>query len=131
MTAAWTTDELDRIGAADELHIASRRTDGTLRRPLPIWVTRVSDELYIRSWRGTDGSWYRAAQTSGEAHVNAGGVERDVVLEPIDSDAIDDAIDAAYRDKYSRYPSYVEPMISDQARATTLRLVPRTSQDVA
>ena len=28
----WTVDGLDRIGAADELQIASARRDGTLRR---------------------------------------------------------------------------------------------------
>ncbi|HEY5855719.1 MAG TPA: hypothetical protein VIW24_17145 [Aldersonia sp.] len=30
----WKTDELDRIGAATELRISSRRTDGSLRRPV-------------------------------------------------------------------------------------------------
>jgi len=38
---AWTTDELDRIGAAEELEIAARRRDGTLRPTVPIWVVRV------------------------------------------------------------------------------------------
>jgi hypothetical protein len=27
---AWTNEELDRIGAADELEVASLRADGTL-----------------------------------------------------------------------------------------------------
>ena len=44
---SWTTDELDRIGDAEELHIAPRRKDGTLRRAVPIWVVRVGDELYV------------------------------------------------------------------------------------
>lgn len=38
---------------------------------------------------------------------------------------VNDAIDAAYRTKYGRYASYVRPMISPEARATTLKLVPR------
>jgi hypothetical protein len=38
---AWTTDELDRIDAADELEIASVRSDGTLRAPTTIWVVRL------------------------------------------------------------------------------------------
>jgi hypothetical protein len=50
MTAAnWTTDELDRIGRAEELQIAPERRDGSLRRPLPIWVVRVGDDLFVRS----------------------------------------------------------------------------------
>ena len=32
----WTTDELDRIGGADELHIAPLGKHGALRRPTPI-----------------------------------------------------------------------------------------------
>jgi hypothetical protein len=120
----WTTDELDRIGDADELHIASRRAHGTLGRPLPIWVVRVGDELYVRSWRGDDGSWYRAAQGSGQGRISARGVERDVAFNPA-GEEVNDAVDDAYRQKYGRYTGYIEPMIAPQARATTLRLVPR------
>ena len=35
---AWTSDELTRIGTADELEIASRRRDGTLGNPRTIWA---------------------------------------------------------------------------------------------
>jgi hypothetical protein len=37
---------------------------------------RVGDELYVRSWRGDGGRWYRAANASGEGHVSAGGVNQ-------------------------------------------------------
>jgi hypothetical protein len=120
----WTADELDRIGEADELLIAPRGRDGTVRRPVPIWVVRVGDAIYVRSWRGENGTWYRAAQTSGQGRISAGGVERDVIFVTADEEA-NDAIDDAYRTKYGRYIGYIEPMIASQARATTLRLVPR------
>jgi hypothetical protein len=120
----WTSDDLERIGDADELHIAPRRTDGTLRPPLPIWVVRVGNELYVRSWRGDDGSWYRAARTSGHGRISAGGVERDVALDPA-GEEVNDAVDDAYRKKYGRFTGYIGPMIAPQARATTLRLTPR------
>jgi hypothetical protein len=123
MSDNWTTDELDRIGAAEEMDIAPRRPDGTLRPPVPIWVVRVGDDLYVRSWRGSGGAWFRAARRQRSGHVRAGGIDRNVALVDAD-DAVEDAVDAAYRSKYARYPSYVEPMVSDQARATTLRLVP-------
>jgi hypothetical protein len=38
-----------------------------------------------------------------------------------------DQIDAAYREKYRRYSAYVPPMISTEARATTIKLVPRST----
>lgn len=128
--SAWTRGELDRISAAEELEIAPRRADGSLRRPVPIWVVRVGDAVYVRSWHGSDGAWYRAARAWGTGHVSAGGVERDVAFEEAGED-VDDAVDAAYRLKYARYPGYVLPMVSDQARATTLKLVPRDANGTA
>jgi hypothetical protein len=121
----WTTDELDRIGGADELRLAPRRKDSTLRRAVPIWVVRVGDELYVRSFRGESGRWYRAAQATGEGHASAGGINKDVVLLAAGGE-IDDAVDAVFREKYGPYTGYVEPMLAPQARATTLRLVPRS-----
>jgi hypothetical protein len=123
VTAAWTAEELERIGAAEELQIAPLGADGAPRRPVPIWVVRVGADLYVRSWRGTAGGWFRAAQASHAARVRAVGVERDIDLVEA-SDDVNDAVDAAYRDKYGRYPSYVEPMVRPEAQATTLTLVP-------
>ena len=34
---AWTNDEPEKISAVDELQLASRREDGTLRKPVTIW----------------------------------------------------------------------------------------------
>ena len=34
----WTSDDLTRIGTADELELASVRRDGTLRKPRTIWM---------------------------------------------------------------------------------------------
>jgi hypothetical protein len=122
----WTDDELDRIGAADELEIAAMRPDGTLRKPVTIWVVRDGDDLYVRSWRGSAGKWYRAALAAGDGHVSAAGVEKDVAFVTVADDAVNDTIDAAFRTKYGRYgDAYVGPMVNAQARATTLRLVPR------
>jgi hypothetical protein len=58
--------------------------------------------------------------------VSAGRVQRDVSFIEADHQ-VNDAIDAAYRKKYGRYTDYVGPMIRDEARATTLRLVPQPS----
>jgi hypothetical protein len=124
VTTAWTAEELERIGAAEELRITPLGKDGTPRRPVPIWVVGAGANLYVRSWHGTSGGWFRAAQASHAARVHAaGGVERDVDLVEA-SDDVNDAVDAAYRNEYGRYPSYLEPMVRPEAQATTLRLVP-------
>jgi hypothetical protein len=121
----WTNDELDRIAAAQHLEIAPETRDGILRRPVTIWVVRVDDDLYVRSWRGPAGGWFRAAQQTRGGHISAGGVEKDVRLVDAD-DNVNDTVDDAYRHKYGRHAdSYVEPMIQAEARATTLKLIPR------
>ncbi len=123
----WTSEELDTIGSADELEIAPRRGNGTLRTPVPIWAVRVGDDLYVRSWRGHGGAWFRAALARREGHIQAGGVEKDVTFVAETDPGINSQIDATYRTKYRRYASYVPPMISPEARATTLKLVPRAT----
>jgi hypothetical protein len=54
--STWTSDELETIGGAEELEIASLRRDGTLRRPVTIWVVRHGDDLYVRSVNGRTSS---------------------------------------------------------------------------
>jgi hypothetical protein len=123
---AWTSDELGTIGDAAELEIAPLRPDGTLSKPVTIWVVRHGEDLYVRSYRGADGSWFRHALARREGHIRAGGIGKDVTFEDETDPAVNDQIDAAYRDKYRRIgASYVGSMVSPVARATTLRLVPR------
>ncbi|MGP3939100.1 DUF2255 family protein [Streptomyces sp. 6N106] len=122
----WTSDELNRIATTDELEMAPLRGDGTPRTAVPIWVVRDGDDLYVRSYRGTDGAWWRTAHGSHEGHIRSGGVDRDVTLIEEGDPGVNDRLDDAYRSKYSRYSgTYVEPMVADTARATTLRLLPR------
>lgn len=118
----WTENEVDRIAGANELRIATKRTDGSVRSFVPIWVVRVGDDLYIRAYHGPGGSWYRQAQRSGRAMIRAGGIEREVTFTPGD-DALRSSIDAAYRGKYGR-GMYVDAMVTDDAAAATLRLEP-------
>lgn len=122
----WTRDELDKIGAAEELDIASLRRDGILRNSVTIWVVRVGDDVYVRAFKGRTGPWFRGTLTRHEGHIRAGGVDKDVAFVEVPDPAINDAIDAAYRTKYREYDAqYVDPMVTPEARAATLRLVPR------
>ena len=124
----WTSDELTRIGAADELAIASVRDDGTLRKPVTIWVVRLGDDLYIRSVRGRRSAWFRGTQVRHAGQIRSGGVEKDVTFVEETDPAINDQVDAALRTKYRRYDArYVDPMLTPEARAATIKLVPRVT----
>lgn len=123
---SWKLDDLERIGATDELQLASFKPDGTLHKPVTIWVVRVGEELYVRAYRGRETAWFLQTQRRPSGRIVAGGVTRDVTLEDASSDAVlNHEIDAAYQLKYRRYSAtYVDSMLAPQARATTLKLVP-------
>ena len=123
---AWTSDELARIGRADELGIASRRPDGTLRPFVTIWAVRDGDDVYVRSAYGYENPWFQRALRSGQARIRAGGVERDVRLE-VPGPEVADSVSAAYHAKYDRYgPGIVGAVTGPAAPPTTLRLTPQT-----
>jgi hypothetical protein len=122
----WTSDELNKMGAAEELEIASLRGDGRLRKPVIIWVVRLGDDLYVRSVRGRGSAWFRGVLDRHAGRIQAGGVEKDVAFVEETDPGLNDQIDAAYLSKYRRYPQYVAPMLTPEVRAATIRLAPRS-----
>lgn len=123
---AWTNDELHKMERAEELQLVSVRRDGTLRKPVTIWVVRVGDDLYVRSVNGRTSGWFRGTQVRHEGRIWAGGVEKDVAFAEATDPAIHEQIDAAYLAKYRHYAgSIVESTLTPQARAATIQLVPR------
>lgn len=123
---AWTNEELDRIGNAEELRIASLRRDGTLRKPVIIWVVRVDGDIYVRCVNGRKGTWFRGVQTRYEGRIWAGGLERDVAFVEETDPGIYEKIDEAYLTKYRRYPQWVAPMVTLEVQAATIKLEPRS-----
>src|SRR5512133_36633 len=124
---AWTSDELKKIGIAEELKIASLRSDGTLRNLVTIWVVRLGDDLYVRSVNGRTSAWFRGVQSRHEGHIRAGGVEKDVTFVEEPDSNINDQIDAAYATKYRRYAaSIISHINGSEARAATIKLEPRS-----
>jgi hypothetical protein len=122
--SGWTADELATMGKTDELEIASRRRDGSLRPFVTIWFVLLGDDLYVRSAHGPSNPWFRRALASGEGRISAGGVERDVAFEEPDG-SLEAELHGAYHAKYDRYgQSMVGTVISADAARSTLRLVP-------
>ena len=122
----WTSDQLDKVGRAEELQIASIRRDSTVRKQVTIWVVRHGDDLYVRSVRGRSAHWFRGTQERHEGRIRAGGVQQDVTFLDADHD-IGDEVDAAYPAKYRRYAgSILNSVLTPEARSTTIKLVPRS-----
>src|SRR5664279_2958941 len=98
--SAWSKDELNKIAATDDLHIAPFRDDGkTYGTPTWIWSVVVDDALYVRAYNGPNSRWYQAALRQKAGRIAAAGVTSDVTFEPVEG-PINVRIDDAYRTKY-------------------------------
>ena len=126
-TANWTSDELSRLDSEDEIHVSSVRRDGTARNPVTMWMVTDGDQVYVRSVKGTEGTWYRHVRATDLAQVTARGVAAEVSVEDASADAdLGNGLDAAYRTKYQRYAQrIVDSVLTPAAKASTLRLTPR------
>lgn len=125
----WSPEYLARVDTSDELVIAVENTDGSLRRAVPIWVVRVDDDVFVRTWYHRTTGWFGHVLTSHRAHVRIAGMDSDVTIDEIGGEPAElrADIDGAYRTKYARYGSATaDRMVSDSAASTTLRLRPRT-----
>ena len=123
---AWTSDKLAKLGSAEEVQIASVRSEGTLGKPVTVWAVRHGDDLYVRSVKGRNGHWYRSTQERHEGSIRARGTQQDVTFVDAASD-VQDEVDAAYKAKYRRYAgSILNSVLTPEARASTIRLVPRS-----
>ena len=126
-TDRWTDDEIDRLSREDEIHLSSIRRDGSVRRPVRMWMVTDGGAVYVRAVKGVDGPWYRHVRATDQARVTSAGVTADVVVEDASGDsALAGRLDAAYREKYRRDPgSMVNSVLTPAALAATLRLTPR------
>jgi len=124
---AWAQDELLKIAASDDLHVAPfREDDVTYGTPAWIWSVVVDGDLYVRAYNGLNSRWHKAALRQKVGRITAAGMTKEVAFEPVEG-AINDAIDEAYRAKYRSSP-YLEPMIGPRARAATVRITPHNKE---
>jgi hypothetical protein len=121
MSAPWDPEDLAVIGMTEELHLSSRRPDGSLSPAITIWAVTVGDEVVVRSAYGSRNGWYRRALARGAGRIRCGDIEQDVDID--DGSALDQrAIDDEYRRKYARFePAIVATVVG---HPHTLRLRP-------
>ena len=123
MTVPWSPDELRLMNAAGELRIAVKRSDGSLRQWVPIWVVCAGGQVYVRTWYRRDTGWFGHALRSQRARIRVPGLETDVTIVDIGdaSTQVTTDVDAAYRTKYGR--GGAGSMVTATAAATTLQLI--------
>ncbi|EWT01988.1 hypothetical protein N865_20525 [Intrasporangium oryzae NRRL B-24470] len=121
---AWTTDTARTVTAPEEVHVAVRRADGTLRRPRIIWIVRDGDRVFVRSTNGRGADWFRSATASGAGQIIARETAYDVLFTEVHEESDLAAADVGYRTKYGHYASIVDHLEEDGPRAATLEVHP-------
>lgn len=122
----WTAEAARALTAPDEVRIVTRRRDGTLRRPVTIWVVGDGSRVFIRSTNGRTAAWFRWALATGTGRLVAGGTAHEVEFSEAAEDDLD-RVDAAYRAKYARYASIVDHLVEPGPRGATLEVHPAAS----
>ena len=121
----WTQEELQTVDDRDEVTLATTRKDGTLRRPVIVWIVRHNNDLYVRSVRGRTSDWFRGVQSRWIGRLKGGRLDKSVKFVEEHSPEINAALDQAYARKYRHYAASIIDSINGRAaRTATLRLEP-------
>ena len=114
--------DLAAMAAAEEVDIETRSPSGELHRTI-IWIVERDGTVYVRSYRGARGRWYREAVADPDVGIHVDGrriAARAVAATDPDSVA---ACSAGLAEKYAGDPS-TPAMLADDVLPTTLKLVP-------
>jgi hypothetical protein len=127
----------DHIGSTEVVTVVTTRPNGEAVAT-PIWAVAVDGVPYVRSAYGEKAAWNRRARSGRPVAftlTDGRNAEQDaraalddprvaVTVVHVDTDATEQqAVDAAFQAKYGHTP-YVGTVITDDARALTLRVEP-------
>jgi hypothetical protein len=115
--------DLAEIDSTLEMRIETSPERGAAVRSAVIWAVVVDARVFIRSFRGVRGRWYRDVVANPESTLIVGGRRIRALAEPaVDAGSID-ACSRGLKDKYSASPS-LPAMLTDEVLATTIELLP-------
>jgi hypothetical protein len=119
--AAFDTATLRQLRDTQEFMI---RTEQRPRSAVVIWVVVADDDVFVRSWLGARGRWYRDLATGGPATLEFAGRQLKVQAIPASEP---DAVARASREFLQKYrtSSHAPEMVRSEILPTTLRLEPR------
>ena len=116
--------DADTLSALRDLREVGVRTDKHPRSAVVIWVVVADDGVFVRSFRGAKGRWYRDLATGGPATLDVGSRRLAVQAVPANDPASIERASRAFLAKYQPSP-YAQAMVKADLLPTTLRLEPR------
>ena len=114
--------DLAAIAAEKEVDIETTSGSGETHRTI-IWIVEQDGEVYVRSYRGPRGRWYREALADPAVAVHVRGRRVPATAVPATDAASVEACSEGLRAKYPRSQS-LRAMLVDEVLPTTLKLVP-------
>jgi hypothetical protein len=100
------------------------RTEKHPKSAVVIWVVVADDEVFVRSWRGAEGRWYRDLAAGGPATLEYAGRRLAVQASPADDQDAVARVSREFLRKYQRN-NHAQEMVRSETLPTTLRLEPR------
>ena len=119
-----TNFDADTLRALRDVREAAIRTEKHPKSAVVIWVVVVDDEVFVRSWRGTKGRWYKDLAAGGPAMLEFAGCRLAVRAIPASDPASVARANRGYLRKYQP-SSHAQEMVRSEVLATTLRIEPR------
>jgi hypothetical protein len=119
---AFPASDLAALDAAQEIEIETRSPNGEKHRAV-IWVMVRDGSVYVRSYKGPRGRWYREAVADPEVSLLVDGRYLPARAEEATDPASVAAASDGLRDKYGGDPS-LQAMLDPDVLPTTLRVVP-------
>ena len=118
------TFDADTLRALRDVQEPAIRTEKHPKSAVVIWVVVADDEVFVRSWLGARGRWYKDLAAGGPATLEFAGRRLPVQAIPAsDADSVARTSSEILR-KY-RHSSHAQEMVRDEILPTTLRLEPR------
>jgi hypothetical protein len=119
-----TTFDADTLRALREVQEPRIRTDRRPKSAVVIWVVVDGDDVFVRSWLGTRGRWYKDLAAGGAATLEFAGRRLAVQAVPAGDDT---SVERASREILRKYrrSSHAQEMVRAEILPTTLRLEAR------
>ncbi len=114
----------ETLGELRDLQEVFIRTEKHPKKAIVIWVAVADDEVFVRSWLGARGRWYRDLAAGGPATLEF--ADRRLAVQAIptsDPAAVARATNEILR-KYQR-SSHAQEMVRPEILPTTMLLEPR------
>jgi hypothetical protein len=114
-----------KLAESDEVEIETRRDAKSPLHRTTVWIVPTEYGVYVRSYKGKKGRWYREALANPLVAIRVGRRKVAVRAEPERNPTVVRAVNAGYRKKYGeRWPDETKEMLKRSLLPTTLRLTP-------